>query len=100
MKMKLKYIFILIGVLCFLLPVSAQNSISSSRGSSASGRSLGTHDRNGNPIDTTAVTDASTIPIGLYQWKVTRRLGNIVPVPVDTLHAGFLYRRILPLATL
>ena len=89
MKMKLKYIFILISVLCFLLPVSAQNTISSSPGSSASGRSLGTHDRNGNPIDTTAVTDASTIPIGLYQWKVTRRLGNIVPIPVDTLHAGF-----------
>ena len=89
MKMKLKYIFILIGVLCFLLPVSAQKTISSSPGSSASGRSLGTHDRNGNPIDTTAVTDASTIPIGLYQWKVTRRLGNIVPVAVDTLHAGF-----------
>ena len=89
MKMKLKYIFILIGILCFLLPVSAQNSISNSIGSSASGRSLGTHDRNGNPIDTTAVTDASTIPIGLYQWKVTRRLGNIVPVLVDTLHAGF-----------
>ena len=89
MKMKLKYIFILIGVLCFFLPISAQNSISSSLGSSASGRSLGTHDRNGNPIDTTAVTDASTIPIGLYQWKVTRRLGNIVPIPVDTLHAGF-----------
>ena len=87
--MKLKYIFILIGVLCFFLPISAQNSISSSLGSSASGRSLGTHDRNGNPIDTTAVTDASTIPIGLYQWKVTRRLGNIVPIPVDTLHAGF-----------
>ena len=64
MKMKLKYIFILIGVLCFLVPVSAQNTISSSPGSSASGRSLGTHDRNGNPIDTTAVTDASTIPIG------------------------------------
>lgn len=89
MKMKPKYIFILIGVLCILLPVSAQNRISSSSGSSASGRSLGTHDRNGNPIDTTAVTDASTIPIGLYQWKVTRRLGNIVPIPVDTLHAGF-----------
>ena len=89
MKMKLKYIFILIGVLCILLPVSAQNRISSSSGSSASGRSLGTHDRNGNPIDTTAVTDASTIPIGLYQWKVTRRLGNIVPIPIDTLHAGF-----------
>ena len=89
MKMKLKHIFILISLLCFLLPVSAQNRISSSPGSSASGRSLGTHDRNGNPIDTTAVTDASTIPIGLYQWKVTRRLGNIVPIPVDTLHAGF-----------
>ena len=89
MKMKLKYIFIFISVLCFLSPVAAQNTISSSRGSSASGRSLGTHDRNGNPIDTTAVTDASTIPIGLYQWKVTRRLGNIVPIPVDTLHAGF-----------
>ena len=89
MKMKVKYIFIFISILCFLLPVSAQNTISSSHGSSASGRSLGTHDRNGNPIDTTAVTDASTIPIGLYQWKVTRRLGNIVPIPVDTLHAGF-----------
>ena len=89
MKMKVKSIFILISILCFLLPVSAQNTISSSRGSSASGRSLGTHDRNGNPIDTTSVTDASTIPIGLYQWKVTRRLGNIVPIPVDTLHAGF-----------
>ena len=89
MKMKVKYIFIFISILCFLLPISAQNTISSSRGSSASGRSLGTHDRNGNPIDTTAVTDASTIPIGLYQWKVTRRLGNIVPIPVDTLHAGF-----------
>jgi len=89
MKMKLKYLFILINVLCFQLPASAQNTISSLRGSSASGRSLGTHDRNGNPIDTTAVTDASTIPIGLYQWKVTRRLGNIVPVPVDTLHTGF-----------
>ena len=89
MKMKLKYLFIFISILCFLSPVVAQNTISSSRGSSASGRSLGTHDRNGNPIDTTAVTDASTIPIGLYQWKVTRRLGNIIPIPVDTLHAGF-----------
>lgn len=89
MKMKLKYISILISFLCLIIPVNAQNRISNSPGSSASGRSLGTHDRNGNPIDTTAVTDASTIPIGLYQWKVTRRLGNILPVPVDTLHAGF-----------
>ena len=89
MKMKLKYISILISLLCLIIPAKAQNRISNSPGSSASGRSLGTHDRNGNPIDTTAVTDASTIPIGLYQWKVTRRLGNIIPVPVDTLHAGF-----------
>ena len=57
--------------------------------SSASGRSLGQHDRNGNPIDTTAVTDASTIPIGMHTWKITRRLGNIIPVPVDTLQSGF-----------
>ena len=77
MKMKLKYTSILICILCTFLPISAQNTISSARGSSASGRDLGTHDRNGNPIDTTAVTDAKTIPIGLYQWKVTRRLGNI-----------------------
>ena len=89
MKMKLKYISTLICILCTFLPISAQNTISSARGSSASGRDLGTHDRNGNPIDTTAVTDAKTIPIGLYQWKVTRRLGNIVPIAVDTLHAGF-----------
>ena len=89
MKMKLKYISILISFLCIIIPLNAQNRISNSPGSSASGRSLGTHDRNGNPIHTTAVTDASTIPIGLYQWKVSRRLGNIIPVPVDTLHAGF-----------
>ena len=88
MKMKLKYISILICALCCLLTASAQKPISDS-GSSASGRSLGTHDRNGNPIDTTAVTDAKTIPIGLYQWKVSRRLGNIIPIAVDTLHAGF-----------
>ncbi|MBQ2858637.1 MAG: putative porin [Bacteroidaceae bacterium] len=87
--MKQKYITILICALCSVMPTLAQNTISSAPGSSASGRNLGTHDRNGNPIDTTAVTDAKTIPIGLYQWKVTRRLGNIVPVPVDTLHAGF-----------
>ena len=90
MKMKMKHISILICALCCLIPISAQNTISNSRGSSASGRSLGTHDRNGNPIDTTAVTDASTSPIGLYQWKVTRRLGNVIPVPIDTLPAGSL----------
>ena len=87
--MKLKHISILICAICCLLPASAQNTFSNSTGSSASGRSLGTHDRNGNPIDTTAVTDAKTIPIGLYQWKVSRRLGNVIPIAVDTLHTGF-----------
>ena len=87
--MKLKHISILICAICCLLPASAQNTFSNSTGSSAIGRSLGTHDRNGNPIDTTAVTDAKTIPIGLYQWKVSRRLGNVIPIAVDTLHNGF-----------
>ena len=85
----MKHISIFICLLCCLLPLSAQNTLSNQFGTSASGRSLGTHDRNGNPIDTTAVTDAKSIPIGLYQWKVTRRLGNIIPVPVDTLQSSF-----------
>ena len=85
----MKHISIFICLLCCMLPLSAQNTLSNQYGTSASGRSLGAHDRNGNPIDTTAVTDANSIPIGLYQWKVTRRLGNIIPVPVDTLQAGF-----------
>lgn len=87
--MKQIYIYILILLLCRPCTAAAQNTLSNRYGSSASGMSLGNRDRNGNPIDTTAVTDANTIPIGLYSWKVTRRLGNIVPVPVDTLSAGF-----------
>ncbi len=86
--MKMKAIFTLIMMVCCLCSASAQNRLNDF-GSSASGRSLGQRDRNGNPIDTTAVTDAKSIPIGLYSWKVTRRLGNIVPIPVDTLMAGF-----------
>ena len=87
--MKRNYISILILLVCCLLPASAQNMLTNQYGSSASGRSLGTHDREGNPIDTTAVTDASTIPIGMHTWKISRRLGNIIPVPVDTLQTGF-----------
>ena len=87
--MKRKHLSILILFLCCTLSVNAQNMLNNQFGSSASGRSLGNRDRNGNPIDTTAVTDASTIPIGMYAWKVTKRLGNIVPVPVDTLQSGF-----------
>ena len=86
--MKQKHLILLLSLLCCLCHVSAQNMINN-QGVSASGRNLRNYDRNGNPIDTTAVTDASTIPIGLYSWKVTRRLGNIIPVPVDTLMAGF-----------
>ena len=89
MKRNMKQLVILIFLLCFLTPVFAQRTINTQSGTSASGRSLGTHDSNGNPIDTTAVTDAKTIPLGLYSWKVTRRLGNIIPTPVDTLQAGF-----------
>jgi len=87
--MKQKHLIILITLCCYLLPAVAQNMSNGQFGTSASGRSLSNRDRNGNPIDTTAVTDANTIPIGLYSWKVTRRLGNIVPIPVDTLSTGF-----------
>lgn len=87
--MKQKYIFIIIALFCWSLPTVAQQRLTSAAGSSASGRNLGTHDRNGNPIDTTAVTDASTIPIGLFSWKVDKRLGNITSVPVDTIQTGF-----------
>ncbi len=87
--MKHKIILFIISILCSTFFLSAQTQLTNRFGSSASGNSLGQHDRNGNPIDTTAVVDASTIPIGLYSWKVTRRLGNIVPVKVDTLQTGF-----------
>lgn len=87
--MKKKYIYLLIAFICWQLPISAQQRIANGLGTSASGRDLGTHDRNGNPIDTTAVTDASTIPIGLFSWKIDSRFGNVTPIPVDTLQTGF-----------
>ena len=87
--MKRKYIYILILLVCSSIGAFAQTNMPGRNLSSASGRSLGQHDRNGNPIDTTAVTDASTIPIGMHTWKITKRLGNIIPVPVDTLQSGF-----------
>ncbi|HJC94972.1 MAG TPA: hypothetical protein H9925_00720, partial [Candidatus Phocaeicola gallinarum] len=58
-------------------------------GTSASGLDANRYDRNGNPIDTTAVIDASTIPIGLFSWTVDDRLGTITQVPVDTLQHNF-----------
>ena len=87
--MKRKYIYILILLVCCSVEGFAQRTLTNRYNSSASGRSLGQRDRDGNPIDTTAVTDASTIPIGMHTWKISRRLGNIIPVPVDTLQSGF-----------
>lgn len=58
-------------------------------GNSASGTNGNLYDRNGNPIDTTAVIDASTIPIGLSSWTVDEQLGIITEVPVDTLQHDF-----------
>lgn len=87
--MKKEYTIIMITLCCCFLPVVAQQRLNSGAGTSASGRNLGTHDRNGNPIDTTAVTDAATIPIGLFSWKIDNRLGNVTPVPVDTIQTGF-----------
>ena len=58
-------------------------------GSSASGVDRNKYDRNGNPIDSTAVNDASTVPISLHSWTIDERLGTIFNVPVDTLQYMF-----------
>lgn len=68
---------------------NAQNALQSQFGTSASGMNNNRYDRNGNPIDTTAVVDASTVPIGLNSWVIEERFGNIIPIPVDTLQFGF-----------
>lgn len=85
---------ILLVALSLLLcgSIYAQTNISnqySQFGTSASGLDANRYDRNGNPIDTTAVIDASTIPIGLFSWTVDDRLGTITQVPVDTLQHNF-----------
>ena len=69
--------------------ITAQTRLQNGIGMSASGRDSNKYDRMGNPIDTTAVNDASTVPIGLFSWKVDERLGNVISVPVDTLQYGF-----------
>lgn len=66
-----------------------QNQFNNPYGRSASGRDDNKYDRNGNPIDTTAVNDASTIPVGLTSWMIDSRLGDITFVPIDTLQHGF-----------
>lgn len=67
----------------------AQTMMQSQYGTSASGMSSDRFDRNGNPIDTTAVVDASTVPVGLSSWTIDERFGNKIQVPVDTLQFGF-----------
>ncbi len=80
------------AILLWLLPCSptllwAQNTINSMYNSTELDDTQ--YDRYGNPIDTTAVKDANTIPVGLYSWKVDNRLGNVTYVPVDTLQHDF-----------
>lgn len=89
MKKRILYLFIL--CLCCHVSMMAQATRGLNRdfGSSASGLTQGNRDRSGNPIDTTAVTDANTVPIGLFSWKIDRRFGNVHEVPVDTLEHQF-----------
>lgn len=90
MKRIFSIIFLLF--LCIQFSLMAQrtmNNLNNQYGSSASGLDRDKYDRNGNPIDTTAVVDANTIPIGLYSWKVDSRFGNVTYIPVDTLQHNF-----------
>lgn len=85
---------IIFAAILFLtcVTLSAQNTIPnqySQFGGSASGMDGNRYDRNGNPIDTTAVIDANTIPIGLFSWKIDERLGNTFETPVDTIQHAF-----------
>ena len=90
----MRKIFFIVTILLICGTISAQNTYQQSQftgqfGSSASGVDSNLYDRNGNPIDTTSVIDASTIPIGLSCWKIDRQFGNMTEVPVDTLHHDF-----------
>lgn len=90
----MRKIFFIAIILLICGTISAQNTyqqgqLSRQFGSSASGVDSNLYDRNGNPIDTTSVIDASTIPIGLSCWKIDRQFGNMTEVPVDTLQHDF-----------
>ncbi|MGL5937353.1 MAG: putative porin [Phocaeicola sp.] len=86
--MKRIFTYLFIAFTCFQVNLLAQNTINP-LGSSASGNDQGKYDRNGNPIDTTAVIDAKSVPVGLHAWKVDNYFGNINAVPVDTMQLGF-----------
>ena len=66
--------------------VMAQSSLLTS---SSSLSSSDQYDRNGNPIDSTAVNDSSTIPIGLQSWTIGDRLGTKLEAPIDTVMHAF-----------
>lgn len=89
----MKKILVITVLLTIYNSLSAQSTLpdqfSNQYGSSASGLNSNLRDRNGNPIDTTAVNDASTIPVGLHAWKIDERFGNMQEIPVDTLQHGF-----------
>lgn len=90
----MRKIFFIAIILLICGTISAQSTYQQGQftrqfGSSASGTDSNLYDRNGNPIDTTSVIDASTIPIGLSCWKIDRQFGNMTEVPVDTLQHDF-----------
>lgn len=90
----MRKIFFIAIILLICGTISAQNTYQQGQftrqfGNSASGTDSNLYDRNGNPIDTTSVIDASTIPIGLSCWKIDRQFGNMTEVPVDTLQHDF-----------
>lgn len=90
----MRKIFFIAIILLICGTISAQNTYQQGQftrqfGSSASGTDSNLYDRNGNPIDTTSVIDASTIPIELSCWKIDRQFGNMTEVPVDTLQHDF-----------
>ena len=90
MKRIFSIIFLLF--LCFHTSLMAQrtmNTLNNQFGSSANGLDRNQYDRNGNPIDTTAVVDANTIPIGLYSWKVDSRFWQCHLYPRRYLAARF-----------
>ncbi len=84
-KILLLYILICIGYGTSVAQVQYNNRY----GQSASGVDSDRYDRNGNPIDTTSVNDANTIPIGLFAWVIDERFGNRTEVPIDTLQHNF-----------
>ena len=86
---KIIFIAILILTSCGLYAQRPYNNQFNRRGSSASGMDDDRYDRNGNPIDTTSVNDANTIPIGLFAWKIGEHLGEKYSTPIDTIMHGF-----------